>query len=156
MIAPLLHLPALRPAVLLSLLAVCGAGALVPQPTALLPWSPRFRDEAIRCSGRHCEVDRVRVRALLETRAGLASAARFVPSVGCGQMIGIRLYAIRPASLLARLGLRNGDKLVRVNGISLSSPETALRLYAMLKTAPFVRLELERHGERTTLTYAIR
>jgi general secretion pathway protein C len=155
MIAPLNHLPIFRPVLLLALAAV-GVGFAAQAPTALRPWTPRWRDAAISCQDHHCEVDRLRVRSLLETRVGLTSLARYVPSIACGRMTGIRLDAVRPASLLARLGLRNGDKLVRVNGISLSSPETAMRLYAMLKTARFVVLDLERDGRPIALTYAIR
>jgi general secretion pathway protein C len=155
MVAPLVRLPFVRPVLLLALVTAAAGLATIPPPTALRPWAPRWRDAAIRCRAHHCEVDRLRVRALLETPAGIASAARFVPSIGCGRMTGIRLYAVRPASLLARLGLRNGDKVLRVNGISLSSPETAMRLFSMLKTAHNVVLNIERAGRPLALTYTI-
>jgi general secretion pathway protein C len=157
MVAPLVRLPVARPLLLLAF-ATLGVTAVALAPPALLrPWAPRWRDAAISCRAHHCDVDRLRVRALLETPAGITSAARFLPSFSCGRnMTGIRLYAVRPASLLARLGLRNGDKLLRVNGVSLTSPETAMHLYAMLKTAHFVVLDVQRDGRPLALTYTIR
>jgi hypothetical protein len=152
MIAPLAHLPRVP---FIAALFVAGGLIWLPQPSILRPWSPRYRDAAIACAGYHCDVDRARVRTLLETRAGV-SAARFVPSFRCGGMAGIRLYALRPGSLLARLGLRNGDRVERVNGIALSSPDTALRLYSSIRNARHVELEVERNGRPVLLTYTIR
>ena len=155
MIAPLAHLPLARAPFIAALMVATGLILQLPQPSILRPWAPRFRDAAIACDGHHCDVDRARVRTLLETRAGV-SAARFVPRFHCGGMTGIRVYAVRPASLLARLGLRNGDTLQRINGVELSSPDQALRLYSALHVARHITLELERNGRPLVLTYAIR
>jgi len=116
----------------------------------------RYADAAIHCADHRCLVDRVRVRRLLESQTGLTGSARFVPTFRHGGMDGVRLYALRPASLLARLGLRNGDRILGINGSPLGSPERAIGLYRELRTASRIDVDLERAGAPTRLTYLIR
>ncbi len=50
-------------------------------------------------------------------------------------------------SIYESLGLRNGDVLMEVNGISTASPDTALQAMASLKDAKKVRLKVKRDGK---------
>jgi general secretion pathway protein C len=78
-------------------------------------------------------------------------AIRVVPEQRDGQIIGLRLFGIRPGSLLSSLGVQNGDRLETINGFSLASPEQALTAYARLRTAPRLRVQLSRAGKPVQL-----
>jgi general secretion pathway protein C len=71
---------------------------------------------------------------------------RVVPEQNASKLVGLRLFGIRPSSLLGTVGLRNGDRLESINGFSVASPEKALEAYARLRTAGRLHLRLERAG----------
>ena len=61
-----------------------------------------------------------------ENQAELMRSARIVPEQENGKVVGIRLFGIRPETLLGTLGLENGDRLQTINGFDMASPEKAL------------------------------
>lgn len=83
----------------------------------------------------------------LEDPLSTLRAVRVVPAVQDGAVVGLRLFNIRPNTVLAALGLENGDRLDSINGLSLSSPEKALQAYARLSTAKRLTLKLSRRGK---------
>ena len=80
-------------------------------------------------------IDRPVVDKILENQAELMRSARIVPEQENGKVVGIRLFGIRPDTLLGTLGLQNGDRLQTINGFDMASPEKALEAYARLRTA---------------------
>jgi len=80
-------------------------------------------------------------------QGGLFRQLRVVPELLNGKVVGLRLFGVRPGSLLATLGLKNGDRLETINGFSLANPEQALQAYAKLRTAEHLRLQLTRAGQ---------
>lgn len=104
----------------------------------------------------HYQISRTRFEELLGNPTEMARGARIVPSMKDGQADGFKLFAIRPSSVFAHLGLQNGDTLHRFNGVELNSPETALEVYSKLRTATRIDLELTRRGQPITLSYTIR
>lgn len=80
---------------------------------------------------------------------------RIVPAFEGGKTIGFKLFSIAPGSLYARMGLQNGDIVTRINGHELTSPEKGLEIYAKLKDAKRVTVELKRRGAPATLTYSL-
>jgi general secretion pathway protein C len=73
-----------------------------------------------------------------------------------GKPNGFKLYAIRPGSIFARLGLQNADLIKTINGLEISTPDKALEAYARLRNSPELSLALERHGQDVTLNVQIR
>jgi general secretion pathway protein C len=102
------------------------------------------------------EVDRSLVNELLANPMSVARGARIVPSVKDGQPNGFKLYAIRPNSVYAKLGMRNGDTISSVNGFDLSSPDKALEVYTKVREASNLSVSVIRRGKPTTLNYNIR
>lgn len=102
------------------------------------------------------EVDRSLVNNLLANPMSVARGARIVPSVKDGQPNGFKLYAIRPSSVYAKLGLRNGDTISSVNGFDLSSPDKALEVYTKVREASNLTVSVIRRGKPTTINYSIR
>jgi general secretion pathway protein C len=102
------------------------------------------------------EVDRNLVNELLANPMSVARGARIVPSVKDGEANGFKLYAIRPNSVYAKLGMRNGDTISSVNGFDLSSPDRALEVYTKVREASNLSVSVIRRGKPMTLNYNIR
>lgn len=73
-----------------------------------------------------------------------------------GQQSGLALKNIKPNSIFRRMGLRNGDVLVGVDGERIESVDDALGLYENLKTSSEVQVQILRRGQERTIEYRIR
>lgn len=100
-------------------------------------------------------VDRAVVDNILENQAQLMRTARIVPEQKDGKVVGIRLFGIRPDTLLGKLGLQNGDRLEAINGFEMASPEKALEAYARLRTADSLAVKVTRRGAPVTIDFKI-
>lgn len=85
--------------------------------------------------------------AILANPMAFAKGARVVPAMKNGTPDGFKLYAIRPTSLFAAIGLQNGDTLQAINGFPLTSADAALELYTKLRDALALELEVVRRGK---------
>jgi general secretion pathway protein C len=101
-------------------------------------------------------IDRGVVDKILENQAELMRQARIVPEQENGKMVGIRLFGVRPDTLLGVLGMENGDRLQTINGFDMTSPEKALEAYARLRTADQLVVQVNRRGQNTNLDYNIK
>ncbi|HSD90788.1 MAG TPA: type II secretion system protein GspC [Kofleriaceae bacterium] len=102
------------------------------------------------------EIDKALVDKVLANPMGVAKGARVVPAVKNGQPDGFKLYAIRPSSVYAKLGLANGDTLQSINGFELTSADKALEVYTKLREATALEVQVTRRGKPVTLKYSIR
>ena len=101
-------------------------------------------------------VDRSVVDKILENQAELMRSARIVPEQKDGKVVGIRLFGIRPDTLLGTLGFQNGDRLETINGFNMSSPEKALEAYARLRTAQSLTVKVNRRGKPMSIDFRIK
>jgi general secretion pathway protein C len=102
------------------------------------------------------EVDRNLIAKVLENPMGLAKYARVVPANKDGKPNGFKFYAIRPNSPIAQLGFSNGDTLEGVNGIALTSANTAMDAYLKLRDSTTFELAIEHKGKDMTVKYVIK
>jgi general secretion pathway protein C len=102
------------------------------------------------------EIDKGLVDRMLANPMAMARGARIVPSIKNGKPDGFKLYAIRPNSAFAKLGLMNGDTLQSINGFTLDSADSALNAYTKLRSATSLELDVERRGQQLSLRYTIR
>lgn len=100
-------------------------------------------------------VDGAQFDALLADPAKVSRGARLIPSRKDGAFDGFKLAGVRPSSLFAQLGLKNGDIMHRANGLSLASPQAALEAYGALRGAAEITLEITRAGAPVKLRYTI-
>ena len=107
-------------------------------------------------SDKEFDVDRGVVDKILENQAELMRQARIMPEQENGKVVGIRLYGVRPDTLLGVLGMENGDRLEKINGFDMTSPEKALEAYARLRTADHLTISLNRRGAATNIDYNIK
>ncbi len=73
-----------------------------------------------------------------------------------GKPFGFRLSAIAVDGPFAKLGLRDGDILVSINGLALTSPDQVLEAYGKLRTARHFELRLMRAGREVSQEYVVR
>lgn len=104
----------------------------------------------------HRRVARSLVDKLLANPMAMAKGARVVPAVKDGKPQGFKLYAIRPSSIFAKLGMMNGDTLVSVNGLELTSADKALEVYTKLREATSLEVQIIRRGNPMTYHYTIK
>ncbi len=97
-------------------------------------------------SDTHFRVDRTIAEMILEDPTELMRSVRVVPEKKNGEVVGIRLFGIRDGTLFGLLGLQNGDRLETVNGVSITTPEKALRVYASARSETRLTLALTRRG----------
>jgi general secretion pathway protein C len=101
-------------------------------------------------------VDRGVVDKILENQAELMRSARIVPEQQDGKVVGIRMFGVRPDTLLGTLGFQNGDRLESINGFNMASPEKALEAYARLRTASALNVKISRRGQPVAIDYHIK
>jgi general secretion pathway protein C len=100
-------------------------------------------------------IQRSLVDKALANQGSLMKAARVIPHDENGRVVGVKLYGIRRTSLLGRLGVRNGDMLRTINGFDMTSPDTALEAYSVLRTADKLTLAVKRQNKEMTIEYNI-
>jgi len=102
------------------------------------------------------EIDRSLVDKVLANPTAVARGARVVPSVKNGQPNGFKLYAIRPSSVYAKIGLMNGDTIHAVNGFELTSLDKGLEVYTKVKESTSLSVSITRRGKPLNLSYSIK
>ena len=103
----------------------------------------------------HVELPRAVLDEILANPALFARGARVLPAVKAGKATGFKLYAVRPGSLFARLGLANGDTVTAFGGQPLDSLERALGAFGALRSARQVEVGVLRRGTPFTLVITI-
>ena len=102
------------------------------------------------------ELDRKVVDKILSNPTSVMRGARIVPSIKNGKANGFKLYAIRPKSVYAMIGLRNGDTIHSINGMELTSLDKGLEIYSKLKSASSLSVNATRRGKPVGLSYTIK
>jgi general secretion pathway protein C len=114
-------------------------------------------DEGVnKVSDTEFEIDKNIVDKVLENPMAVARGARIVPSIKNGKANGFKLYAIRPSSVYAKIGLMNGDTIHSINGFDLTSPDKALEVYTKVREATSLSVNATRRGKPISLNYSIK
>jgi hypothetical protein len=141
-----------------------GGGSSMPTTTLPTPTTSaddealsRAIDEGVKkLSDTSYEIKSGLLDKVLANPMGVAKGARVVPAIKDGKPDGFKLYAIRPTSLYAKMGLLNGDTLQTINGLDLTSADKALDAYTKIRDATKIEVKLLRRGTPVTLTYTIK
>jgi general secretion pathway protein C len=107
-----------------------------------------------RVSAHEFQIDRNVVDKILETQSELMKV-RVVPEQERGKLVGIRLFGIKPGSLLETLGFQSGDRIDSINGLEITSPESALEAYSRLRIADHLAVKINRGGSESQIDYDI-
>jgi general secretion pathway protein C len=142
-----------------------GATELTPpHPPGLVPAPPRRRstndplqaemDTALKqTSPTSWEISRTFVDHVLADPMMLMRSARIRPGKE-----GLSVFGVRPDGAAERVGLKNGDKIVAINGNELAGAgvDQLLQLYAKLKTTEHLTVRVTRGGQQVNLDYSVR
>lgn len=93
---------------------------------------------------------------VLSAQSELMRAARVIPYEENGRVVGVKVYGIRRAALLGKLGIQNGDVLRTINGFDLSSPDSALEAYTKLRQMDQFSIAMIRRGQPRTMEYTVK
>lgn len=130
---------------------VCEARVFAPavavQPTST-PAQPTRGIARVGPSEVH--VDRGVLDRYLESPGELARV-RVVPDAS-----GVRIVKVPPDSVVALLGLQDGDRIVSAGGIEMTSPEKILELCARIRTVERLSMVVVRNGKPMTMDYVVR
>lgn len=85
----------------------------------------------------------------------LLTQARVVPNIEGNRINGYRIFAITPGSIYANIGLQDGDIIHSVNGIQVTTPESALQLFQQLQNERRFTVSIDRNGQPMTLNYTV-
>ena len=100
-------------------------------------------------------IDRGALDSTLSNPNEILTHARAVPNIVGGKIQGFRIFSIRPGSVYEKLGIKNGDTVLRINGIDLDSPAKALEFYGAISSASEIALDIERDGQKFSYNYSI-
>ncbi len=101
-------------------------------------------------------LNRHEVQTALSDMAAFLRQVRIVPYMKNGKPKGFQLLDIVPGSIVARVGLKNGDVVEKVNGNPIHSPQEAMKLFTLLQNGRGLTLEIERHGQSRTIAITLR
>jgi type II secretion system protein C len=98
------------------------------------------------------------VQAAIANLPELLSSAFAVPryrDVEGGQRVidGFEVTQVKPSGAAERLGLRNGDVILDVNGQILDGMPTVMRLFGQLQATPQVTITVLRDGRRMNVVF---
>jgi hypothetical protein len=135
-------------------------GDATPPSTEIDPDIAKLIASAVKStSATTFEIDSATWDKLFANPAEVVKGARLVPAMRNGKPEGFKIYAIKPESLVARLGFQNGDTLVAILGEPMSSLDRGLEVYTKirrLKPREPIDVIVMRKGTPITLTYKLK
>jgi len=122
------------------------------------------RNGALRRNGRHLppasitkkvNLKRDTINDAMMNISSLMKDVRIKPHFRNGQPEGMAVSGIKSDSIFRKMGIRNGDIIVGVDGQKIESVDDAMSLYGNLKSAREIQLEIKRMGQVQTIEYTI-
>jgi general secretion pathway protein C len=101
-------------------------------------------------------LDSRKVQNSIENPEKIMTDARLLPNFENGKQKGFKISEVIPDGLYHNLGLRDGDILLRVNGLSISNPEVAIQAMSALRGMNRVNLDIIRNDENLSMNYQLR
>lgn len=101
-------------------------------------------------------VDKKMILHAIDNPNELMTDARLQPNIIDGKQEGFILREVKNNGLYQKLGLQNGDVLLRINDYNIVNPESALQAFYAMRGLDRIQLDIVRNGNRTTLTYLIK
>jgi general secretion pathway protein C len=101
-------------------------------------------------------LDSRKVQQSLENPEKILTDARLLPNIHDGKHEGFTISEVVPGGMYHSLGLRNGDILLRINGLEISNPEVAIKAMSALQGMNSVNLDIIRNGKNMSMNYKMR
>jgi general secretion pathway protein C len=101
-------------------------------------------------------IDEREVENALNNINQLMTEVRVVPNFEDGKTTGFKVFAIKPNSIFAQIGLKNGDVIQKVNDRDITTPDKAFQAFQDLRNERNLTIQLSRGSQQQTLNYEIR
>ncbi len=101
------------------------------------------------------DIKRTLIDESMSDISSLMKQVRVRPHFTAGKSDGLLLYGIQHDSLFRKMGIKNGDIIMGVDGNEIESVDDALSLYENLKTASNVKLQIKRRGRIKEIEYHV-
>ncbi len=101
-------------------------------------------------------LDKEGVQESLKNPQRILTDARMLPNIVNNKQEGFRVSEVKPNGVYGKLGLKNGDVLLKINDLELNSPDSGIQAFSTLKGMDQIKLFLIRDEKRIALTYQIR
>jgi general secretion pathway protein C len=139
-------------------------GPLRPPPKVAWAALPALLAERIHTLGpTEVVIERQAFETIVANLPALGSSSAPVPVQEGNRVLGVRLFGVRPDTLLGMLNIENGDVLQQAsraelgaNGYELGDPDQALAAYTHLRWARDFSVRLLRRSKLVSIHYAIR
>jgi general secretion pathway protein C len=136
---------------------LCSTEGNTPVAVAMAqPTADTGGDGVTKVSETQLDIDGAFLDKQLSDMNQIMQDARVVPSYQNGKANGFKLFSIKPDSLYQKIGLQNGDVISKINGYEMSSPDKALEIYAKLKDAQSIQVDLKRRGRDMNMNYTVK
>lgn len=89
---------------------------------------------------------------MVDSKLGLLKDLRVVPNLIDGDLDGLRVFEIEPGSPLEAKGLRKGDIIQSVNGLSIDGPESMVQGFRRVGEERVFVAEVRRENGTETIT----
>lgn len=99
-------------------------------------------------------VDRALLDKLVQNPGDLLRV-RAIPEQEGGRAAGLKLKGIKPDTLLATLGLQDGDRLEAINGMSMADPTEAMGAFARLRYEKHLVVTVRRGGKEVNIDVSV-
>lgn len=106
-------------------------------------------------TGQGQNFSREQIKKFLEEPREILTDARLLPNIVDGKQQGFVVREVKPNGFYDSIGLKNGDIILRANGIELTSPNDGIKIFNLLKELDKVELDIMRDGSRKSLVYYI-
>ncbi|WP_291329307.1 type II secretory pathway component PulC-like protein [Desulfovibrio sp. UCD-KL4C] len=101
-------------------------------------------------------IDKTEASAVLDDPNAFLSQALFKPNSHNGKTQGFRITNIKRNSMLRKLGLEDGDVLMRINGEMITGPTKLLQVYGSMAGASAIYIDVERKGQILSLVVELK
>lgn len=127
-----------------------GVASKAPEPKAAK--EPLVKPEA---AGGKFAVDQREIDEAINNLDKLYTEIRAVPNFSGGKVSGMKILSVKNDSIFAKLGMRRGDVLQKINGVELDV-KRGFEIFNQLKDQKSIQLDLIRQGQPVTMEYEIR
>lgn len=117
--------------------------------------TPGMAMQSIQSPSQSQTFNREQIKRFLEDPKEIMTDARLLPNLVDGKQQGFVVREVKPNGFYDNIGLKNGDIILRANGIELTSPSDGIKIFNLLKELDKVELDLMRDGAKKTLVYHI-
>lgn len=98
---------------------------------------------------------REEIKRFINNPQEILTDARLLPNLKDGKQEGFVVREVRPGGFYERMGIQNGDIILRANNVELASPNDGIKIFNLIREIDRVELDILRDGKPIKLIYNI-